>query len=320
MKKLIYISGIVSANLMLLGSIFKVQHWPGANILLTLSVFMFCFMFLPFALLSSYKNSSPRKYKSLYIVTYIVFAVVFVGALFKVMHWSGSQYFLIIGVPLPFVLFLPVYLIQTRKEKNYSIVNFMGIMFGMAFVAVFSVLLALNVSWNIMKNYENQFNYNQNLVSNIYTEKANDDNNKNVMQKSKELCAFIESLKNQMLKITENKPENILNVEVNQMESTIPSIVLYNDDKKGNLDELKNKISVFKQSVIASDNASDELKDLSKLLFETETSVISERNGGEIITWENKEFIDFKLIIVLDALTRLESNVKFVENQLISMK
>ena len=319
MKKLIYISGIVSANLMLLGSICKVQHWPGAGILLTLSIFLFCFIFLPFALLSSYKNSSPRKYKSLYIITFIVFAIVFVGALFKVQHWPGSQYFLVIGVPLPFVLFLPVYLIQTRKEKNYSIVNFMGIMFGMVFVAVFSALLALNVSWNILKNFENQFNYNQNMVSNVYTEKGNNSKNENILQKSEELCAFIESLKSQMLKVTENGIDKNLNSGINQLDnSAVPSFVLYNDDKNSNLDELKNKITIFKKGVIASDIASDELKELSKLLFETESTILSEKYGD--ITWENKEFIDFKLIIVLDALTRLESNVKFIESELVSVK
>lgn len=314
MKKLIYISGIVSANLMLFGSMFKVQHWPGAVILLTLSIFMFCVIFLPFALWSSYKNSSPRKYSLLYVVTFIVFAVVFVGALFKVMHWPGAQFFLIIGVPLPFVLFLPVYLIQTRKEKNYSIVNFMGIMFGMVFIAVFSVLLALNVSWNMLKNFENQFHYNQNLVSNIYAEKGNFANNENVLQKSEELCKYIESVKNEILSASGNDRKEMLNSEIKLMDNTeIPSEKLFGKENIHVLDDLDKKIISFKETVLLSNLASNELKELTKSLFE-----ISNNEEG-IVNWEKKEFIDFKLIITLDALTRLESNVKFVENEFIAM-
>ena len=45
MKKFIYIIGIACANLMFIGSMFKVQHWPGANILLVLAMFLFCFVF-----------------------------------------------------------------------------------------------------------------------------------------------------------------------------------------------------------------------------------------------------------------------------------
>lgn len=315
MKKLIYISGIVSANMMLLGSMFKVQHWPGAGVLLTLSIFILCFIFLPLALISSYKNSSPRKYGLLYVVTYIVFFIVFAGALFKVQHWPGAAILLVFGVPLPFVLFLPVYLIQTRKDKNYSMVNFMGIMFGMTFVAVFSALLSLNVSRSILLNFQNQFYYNQNLVSNIYSEKESVSDQSLVSQKSNELCAFIESMKNEMLLASENNPKEILNSEVKQLDNTgITSYVLLNNDQNNSLNELKTKITSFKQAVISSDKADSDLKELANTLFDVSNS---EENQ---LPWENKEFIDFKLIIVIDALTRLESNVKFVERELLATK
>src|ERR1035437_382096 len=113
MKKLIYISGIASANLMMFGSLFKVQHWSGGNVLITLATFLFCFIFLPSALISSYHGQEQKKYKWLYIVTFIVFFISMMGVLFKVMHWPGAAMFLLLGIPLPFVVFLPVYLYQT---------------------------------------------------------------------------------------------------------------------------------------------------------------------------------------------------------------
>jgi hypothetical protein len=311
MKKLIYISGIVSANMMLLGSMFKVMHWPGAGILLTLSIFILCFIFLPFALISSYKNSSPHKYGLLYVVTYFVFFIVFTGALFKVQHWPGAAILLVFGVPLPFVLFLPVYLIQTRKDKNYSMVNFLGIMFGMTFVAVFSALLSLNVSRNILKNFENQFYYNQNLVSNVYSGKECVYDQSLVRQKSDELCTFIESLKDKMLLASGNNPKKIPNSEIMLMDNTeIPSGTLLNRENNNVLDELETKITSFKEAVISSEKAGSDLKELANKLFDVSDN-ITENN----FPWEKKEFIDFKLIVVIDALTRLESNVKFVERE-----
>ena len=55
MKKTIYISGIVAANLLLIGCIFKLNHWPVAGVALTLSLLTLSFWFLPVALVYHYK-------------------------------------------------------------------------------------------------------------------------------------------------------------------------------------------------------------------------------------------------------------------------
>ena len=51
MKKFIYISGIVVINIFVFGALFKVQHWPGANILITSGLSLFCFCFLASSIL-----------------------------------------------------------------------------------------------------------------------------------------------------------------------------------------------------------------------------------------------------------------------------
>lgn len=314
MKKFIYISGIASAIFMFLGAMFKVQHWPGANLFLIVSVLIFCVVFLPFALLSSYRSDTGKKYGFLYIVSYVVFFIVFVSALFKILHWPGAGTLLIIGIPLPFVLFLPVYFIQTRKDKNYSIVNFIGIIFGMIFLAVFSALLSLNVSSTILNNFQTQFFYNQNLVQNVFTDKQSPTKQNTLDVSARELCSFIENIKDELLNASENKPEEILNSEINMMSNShIPLIVLHNNDKNSNLQQLENKITLFKQEVISSEKATPKLKELTNSLINFE---INENKKDKNINWENKEFINYNLIIVLDALTRLESNVMFIEQEI----
>jgi sugar phosphate permease len=146
MKKLIYISGIACANLMMFGCMFKVFHWPGASIMLALAVFLFCLFFLPAALINHYQNQETKKFLLLHVVTFVVFFVGMMGMLFKVQHWPGANIFLQISIPLPFILFLPVYLYETRNAKKSDDMNFLGVLFGLTFLAVFTVLLALNVS------------------------------------------------------------------------------------------------------------------------------------------------------------------------------
>ena len=143
MKKLIYISGIVSANLMLFGSLFKIMHWPFAGIVLVCAVIIFCFFLLPLALLSWNRSASNQKYKALSLITFLVFSIGVISILFKIQHWPFGKELLLISLPLPFILFMPVYLFETRKENKENN-SFLAVMLGLTFIAVFSVLLTLH--------------------------------------------------------------------------------------------------------------------------------------------------------------------------------
>jgi hypothetical protein len=47
MKTLAFISGAFSCSLIALGILFKIMHWPGANILLVLGIGIFSIFFTP---------------------------------------------------------------------------------------------------------------------------------------------------------------------------------------------------------------------------------------------------------------------------------
>ena len=84
--------------------------------------------FLPIALLNSYRNEPKRLGGTFYIVTYITIFIVFTGMLFKIMHWPGASKLLLVGIVIPYVLFLPVFLISTGKVENYSIFNTVSVL------------------------------------------------------------------------------------------------------------------------------------------------------------------------------------------------
>ena len=90
MKKLIYISGIISAYYITFGSSFKIQHWPGAGVLLSISITFFALFFIPAALLNNFKHEKKNAY--LYISIFITLLINFAAALFKIHALARCRY------------------------------------------------------------------------------------------------------------------------------------------------------------------------------------------------------------------------------------
>jgi len=141
MKKLIYISGIVSAIILTIGTSFKIQHWPGAGILLFISIIFFTLFFMPAALLNNYNQGKKNGY--LYISIFIPLLISFAAALFKIMHWPGAGIMVVIALITPFIIFLPAYIVYYNKSSNKNITNFIAVLFLLVFVAVMDALLSV---------------------------------------------------------------------------------------------------------------------------------------------------------------------------------
>ena len=146
MKNKNYILGLITAGILFCGILFKVQHWPGAWILLTTGIFMTVFIFLPLALYDNYKAHGNSENRSLYIVTWMTCFVVFTSMLFKIQHWPGAGYGLLISLLFPYVVFLPVFLVVTSRNKNFNIHNTVFVLLLLAANSAIAALLALNVS------------------------------------------------------------------------------------------------------------------------------------------------------------------------------
>ena len=163
MKQKIYILGVITAMIVFTGTIFKINHYPGAAIMLITGISSLVLLFLPLALANHYRAAENRKNLLLYIVTYITCFVVFTAMLFKLMHWPHAGILLTIAIPFPYVVFLPVFIGVTSKDKNFNIYNTAFVLLLLALNSVFSGLLALNVtservadSYQLSRNYINQ--------------------------------------------------------------------------------------------------------------------------------------------------------------------
>jgi len=146
MKQKIYSLGLITTSIIFLGALLKINHWPGGGQLLIIGIVMLVMVFLPLALRNHFRTEGERKNLLLYIVTWLTCFVVFGGMLFKMMHWPGAGKALLIALPFPYVVFLPVFLVVTSRDKNFSIHNTVAVLFLLAGTSISSALLALNVS------------------------------------------------------------------------------------------------------------------------------------------------------------------------------
>ena len=162
MKQKLYILGVVTLLIIFLEIIFKVNHWPGAGYMLIIGIALLVLVFLPLALANHYKAEGNKQNLLLHIVTWLTCFVVFTSTLFKVLHWPGAGICMTIAIPFPYVVFLPVFLFTTAKNKNFNIYNTVFVLLLLAVISVFSALLALNVSAaRIRDSYNLSSHYNK---------------------------------------------------------------------------------------------------------------------------------------------------------------
>jgi hypothetical protein len=124
----VVISALIAAFLNL-GIVFKLQHWPGASILLTLSLAAFSLLFIP--LLLRYKLTEvPAENKLMNLCGGLGLAFTALGLLFKVQHWPFAVMLLLAGVSFQVLGYLPLYLKSEKKEQNLRNTFFVIVMGG----------------------------------------------------------------------------------------------------------------------------------------------------------------------------------------------
>ncbi len=162
MKQKIYILGLFTVLIVFAGLVFKVNHLAGAGTMLIAGFATLVLVFLPLSLRDHYKAEGTRQNLPLYVVTWLTVFVVFTAMLFKILHWPHAGILMAIAIPFPYVVFLPVFLSVTSKNKNFSIYNTVFVLLLLVVNSVFSALLGLNITRNrIDDSYNLSHNYNK---------------------------------------------------------------------------------------------------------------------------------------------------------------
>ncbi len=328
MKKFVNISGVILLNIFAFGSIFKIMHWPGANIMFTLSLGLFSLVFLPLAIMSSYKNSESKSV-ILYLSGFICSFICIISSLFKIMHWQGASILLLISIPLPFIFFLPVYIYHHSKAKEKSYMNFIGIMLLMVFVAVFNSMLALGIGKEVLNSMivsekiqsesvaviksRNAISYKEIAKNFAQNKKEKIDS---IRKLSEDASLRIEKVKNDLVSFVMGKIENSnAYPQMKITESGLTGLFMRSEyDAGGKAEELKEIIHNYNlqvNRVLKNDTAA--VDGINSLLDVSDKPAIWEGNNRNF-NWQDSYFKSGTyFIIILSNLECIEVNVQVAE-------
>jgi hypothetical protein len=294
---------------------------------------------MPLAIINNYKEND-KKNKPLYIAGFICAFVSIIAILFKVQHWGGSGALMIIGIPLPFLYFLPVYIYYHNKEKEKSSMNLMGVMLLMVFIALFSASLSISVSkvfLDSLRRSAEELSQTSELyaMKNAATiESINKTTNTEISGKLSELrkrsdvmTNKIEDVKKELvLKVANYDPSVINNTKLTlatlepATESNVTTFTMRgNDEIPGKATEIKNALTDYRKylnSIIAGNKESLEMVNS---LLNTDASIGNVNGENQTIEWEDSFFpVNSYIISVLGNLDCIKTNVEMAEAEALS--
>lgn len=109
MKKVMIVSGTISAAFLSMGLILKFMHWPGASMGIVLGIGLLSFVFLPLMFVLKIKEKQHVKDKFTIGTGAIAGILISLGILFKVMHWPWANVMMNTSIAILILLFLPFY-------------------------------------------------------------------------------------------------------------------------------------------------------------------------------------------------------------------
>ena len=119
MKKLMYSAGFIGAVLISIGSLFKIMHWPSANIMVISGMIAFLLLFVPLFALDRYKVQASKAMsgKIKILVGSVSAFLIGLSVVFKMMHLMGASVLLVLGVGLFTFGFLPFLFFSLYKKS-----------------------------------------------------------------------------------------------------------------------------------------------------------------------------------------------------------
>jgi len=215
-KKLVMIiSGFVTGFLFISGTLFKIQHWPVAGILLLCSVISAAFVFLPAVLSDRLReNGSPAK-RRIYIIGTAGAVFYIMGMLFKIQHWPASSVLSVLGLLILGIIVFPLYTRLTWKDYEFVSAKFIFMVIGILLIIIPGALINLNLQGMYEHNYfphlEKQATLNRAGIDNVrgmlvaYSDSAQYVQMKQIDTRSAEVIGVISNIEKLLIEESEKQ-------------------------------------------------------------------------------------------------------------------
>lgn len=147
MKTTMKFSAVAGTVLFGVAAMFKIQHWPGAGIMLTLGALILAFLFMPSALGVLRKESRSRIRLVLFISAFLSAGLFITGILFKIQHWNGGGPILILAGIVVVFLLIPSLLSATLQNTENTALRPVYIAGAVGLAAFFTGFLFKIMHW-----------------------------------------------------------------------------------------------------------------------------------------------------------------------------
>lgn len=146
----LYVSAFIAGMLFITGVVFKMQHWPGAGLILSLAFLSGVLFFLPALLVGKLTDQENRAKKTVYILGAMGIFLYTAGLFFKIQHWPLATTSLSAGLAIIYFVAFPWYTRLTWKDDSHVSAGFIYMIVGSLAIVVPSLLISLN----LQRNYE----------------------------------------------------------------------------------------------------------------------------------------------------------------------
>jgi len=334
----IYIIAIIGCIAFIFGFLFKIQHWPGAGMLLTLGFSILAGILLPAILITKLIDPNSKHLRLTYIIGYFALLNYLMGDLFKIQHWHGASVMLILGAVSLTAVFFPMYVMKVYKKADTIKASFLFLCVGIVFFNMFNLLLALNVSKDVLSSFVKQGkeimktsaimeNKNNMLAAKIVNDSLVKDtlyksNIKNVKAVSDELCLYIEKSKAELISLVDCVSEKeaaaaaknpVLIMSKDNYDN--PTIILCGtepDGSNGKASALKTKIQKCKEILLNLCSANENARAIISKALATDAASI--REDGTVFSWEMENFYHLTMISVINKLSYFQRNIRIAES------
>ncbi len=328
MKKFMYILGTVAPSLLIVGAIFKMMHWPGASILITLGVFLLAVIYLPvFAMVSirDTREKGKKVNKPLYIIGVITGFIFLTGILFKIMHWPGAGLALLVSVLIMVVFFIPFLVIHALRDKENQIQNFSILIFILAMMGVNIMVIALKVSKNVLVSMkvtaESSMVISGTLEASnacLLNQTSQPEQAGIISEKSDALDSTIQDIMAEIVLLTHEKNRSAVgtdhSIDLNKADyfdvgSSVSRVIFGDEKTAGKGEALVASLESYRDLLL--ENVEPELAEsIDQLLY---TGPMGE--GQE--SWLSYNFNQAPMIGALNVLTNLQVSLRFLEGEVL---
>lgn len=164
-KLFLFISAFFAGMFFILGIVFKIQHWPGAGIILSLAAISGIFLFVPALVLSKLTDQENRAKRPFYILGALGIIGYVIGLFFKIQHWPLATMFMVTGIVILCFLAFPIFSGITWKEENHVSSRFIFLVIGFLLIVIPGTLITMNLQYTY-QNYYYRFNNQQTAMNN----------------------------------------------------------------------------------------------------------------------------------------------------------